>query len=89
MSSKSDRVIDLLKKVGNGGLHIEHIAGQFSQQDGRIVKEKQARGAIDGARNSRKAPIYNKEKGSCIFAYLPERGPWKMKHKNPKKTRRK
>ena len=77
MSSKSDRVIKLLKKVGNVGLHIEQIAGQLSQQDGRIVKEKQVRSAIDRARNSHKAPIYNKEKGSCIFAYLPERCLWK------------
>ena len=83
MSSKSDRVIDMLKKVGNGGLHIEQIAGQLSQQEGKTVTEKQARGAIDRARAYDSAPIHNL--ASNTFAYLPERGPWIMKHKNTRK----
>ena len=77
MSSKSDRVIELLRKAGSGGLHIEEIAEQLSQHEGTVVTVECARSAIDGARNSYRAPIYNKKKGSCIFAYLPERGPWK------------
>ena len=83
MSSKSDRVIDLLRKAGSSGLHIDEIAEQLSQQEGETVTEKKARGAIDRARAHDSAPIYNL--ASNTFAYLPERGPWIMKHKNTRK----
>ena len=75
MSSRIDRVIDLLRKAGSGGLHIDEIAEQLSRQEGKVVKVKHARSAIDGARARDGVPIHNLARN--IFAYLPERGPWK------------